>query len=55
MKIVTLCGSLKFKNEMMIVAEKVALKGNCVITPVYPVLDNFTRTKEQLECLKLPY
>lgn len=55
MKIITLCESLKFKNEMMIVAEKVALKGNCVITPVYPVLDNFIRTKEQLECLKLAH
>ena len=34
MKIITICGSLKFKNEMMKMAEKLALDGNCVITPV---------------------
>ena len=48
MKIITLCGSLKFKHEMMIVAEKMALEGNCILTPVYPVLENYERTDEQL-------
>ncbi len=52
MKVITLCGSLKFKKEMMIVAEKIALEGNCIITPVYPVLENYKRTDEQLEKLK---
>ena len=52
MKIVTLCGSLRFKREMMEVAEKMALEGNCILTPVYPVLDNIERTKEQLIKLK---
>ncbi len=52
MKIITLCGSLKFKKEMMIVAEKLALKGNCVLTPVYPILENYERTDEQLQQLK---
>lgn len=52
MKIITLCGSLKFKNEMMIIAEKMALKGNCILTPVYPVLENYERTNKQLEELK---
>ena len=47
MKIVTLCGSLKFKNEMMTVAEKMALEGYCILTPVYPVSDKMKRTKEQ--------
>ena len=37
---------------MMEVAEKLALEGNCVITPVYPTKDNFTRTDEQIESLK---
>lgn len=36
MKIITICGSLKFKDEMMKIAEKVELNGNCVITPIYP-------------------
>ena len=52
MKIITLCGSLKFKKEMMIIAEKMALEGNCIITPVYPVLENYERTNKQLEKLK---
>ena len=52
MKIVTLCGSLKFKNEMMTVAEKMALEGYCILTPVYPVSENMERTEEQLIKLK---
>lgn len=35
MKIITICGSMKYKKEMMEVAEKLALEGNCVITPIY--------------------
>ncbi len=52
MKIITLCGSLKFKKEMIEIAEKMALDGNCVLTPVYPVLENYKRTDRQLELLK---
>ena len=52
MKIITLCGSLKFKKEMMTIAEKMALDGYCVLTPVYPVSEKMERTKEQLIKLK---
>ncbi len=52
MKIVTLCGSLKFQKEMMRVAEKMALEGYCVLTPVYPVSKNLDITEEQLVKLK---
>ena len=52
MKIITLCGSLKFQKEMMEVAEKIALEGNCVLTPVYPTLKDYKRTEEQLQYLK---
>lgn len=52
MKIITLCGSLKFQKEMMIVAEKMALEGNCILTPVYPTLENLKRSEEQLQKLK---
>ena len=52
MKIVTLCGSLKFQKEMMTVAEKMALDGYCILTPVYPVSENMEKTKEQLIKLK---
>ena len=37
---------------MMIDAEKMALKGNCILTPVYPILENYERTDEQLEKMK---
>ena len=47
MKVITLCGSLKFQKEMMIVAEKMALEGDCILTPVY-----LKRSEEQLQKLK---
>ena len=37
MKKITVCGSLRFQKEMMEMAEKLELCGNCVITPIYPV------------------
>lgn len=52
MKVITLCGSLKFQKEMMIVAEKMALEGNCILTPVYPILKGSEKTDEQLKKLK---
>ena len=52
MKIVTLCGSLKLTKEMMTIAEKMALDGYCILTPVYPVSEDIDRTKEQLIKLK---
>ena len=52
MKIITLCGSLKFQKEMMTFAEKMALDGYCVLTPVYTVSEKMERTKEQLIKLK---
>lgn len=33
MRIITVCGSYKFKKEMIEIAEKMTLKGNCIITP----------------------
>ena len=52
MKVITICGSLKFKDEMMKIAIDLALKGNCVITPIYPVDDYKSKyTKEEIETL----
>ena len=34
MKIITVCGSYKFKKEMTEITEKMALNGNCMITPI---------------------
>lgn len=52
MKTITLCGSLKFQKEMMTVAEKMALEGNCILSPIYPVIENCERTDKQLRKLK---
>ena len=34
MKVITVCGSYKYKNEMKEIMEKMALKGNCMLTPI---------------------
>ena len=52
MKIITLCGSLKFQKEMMTVAEKMALEGYCILPPVYSVSGKIDITKKQLINLK---
>ena len=52
MKVITLCGSLKFKKEMMETAEKMGLEGNCILTPVYPISENLEKTEKQLGKLK---
>jgi hypothetical protein len=35
MKIITICGSLKFKKEIMEISEIMELKGNCILPPIY--------------------
>ena len=35
MKIITVCGSLRFIKEMLQIAEKLELEGNSVLLPVY--------------------
>lgn len=52
MKVITICGSLKFGADMRYWAEKLALEGNCVLPPIYPILeDKGAYTSEQLEIL----
>ena len=52
MKIITICGSLKFKNKMIEVAEKLELQENAVITPIYPTNSNKDAyTDEQVDVL----
>lgn len=34
MKVITVCGSYKFRKEMMEITEKMALEGNCMLTPI---------------------
>lgn len=52
MKIITVCGSLRFQEEMMKISEEMELQGNCVITPIYPTNpDKDAYTDEQVEVL----
>lgn len=52
MKVITICGSMKFQKEIMEIAEKMALLGDCVLAPVYHVLEYIEITKEQLQKIK---
>ena len=36
MKIITICGSLKFKQEILEMGEYLQLQGNCVLLPIFP-------------------
>ena len=52
MKIITICGSLKFKDEMIKISEELELEGNAVIAPIYPTSeDKDAYTDEQAEIL----
>lgn len=52
MKIITVCGSYKFKKEMTEITEKMAFNGNCMITPIdLSKQEKEVYTKEQLEIL----
>ena len=42
MKIITICGSYKFKKELISIAEKQTLQGNCVLMP-----NELTKRKEE--------
>lgn len=46
MKVITIYGSLRFVKEMMEIAEKMELQGNCMLVPIYnpnrPNKDSFT-------------
>ena len=52
MKVITLCGSMRFKKDMMKTAQELAIEGNCVLTPTYPVLEDVEITDEIREKLK---
>lgn len=47
MKIITICGSLRFQKEMMEIAEKMELEGNCILTVIYPTKENKDAYTEQ--------
>lgn len=39
-KVITICGSLKFRDEMMKVAMQMELAGNIILTPIFPITDD---------------
>lgn len=51
-KIITICGSLKFKDEMIKLAIQLQLKGNVALTPAFPVDSSKTNyTEEEISML----
>ena len=51
MRIITVCGSLRFEQEMKYHAEKLALEGNCVLTIIYSTKRKEEYTKDEINNL----
>ena len=49
MKVITICGSMRYKKEMIKVTEELALKGYCILTPMYQVTANIEINEKQKE------
>ena len=52
MKVITICGSLKYQSIMMEEAQKLTMEGNCVLTPTYPVIKDYKISQEEMNNLK---
>ena len=50
--IITICGSLKYKQEMIEIAEKMTFAGHCVLTPLFRMNPDVLPTPEQMQMLK---
>lgn len=51
MKIITVCGNLKFKNQIMQITEQMELAGNCMLSIIYPTnpdKDAYTNTEADM-------
>lgn len=48
MRIITVCGSFKFKDEMMKTAEQLELTGNVALIPIFPLNNINAFTEEEL-------
>ncbi|QQO10355.1 hypothetical protein [Breznakiella homolactica] len=51
MKIITICGSLKFEADIKQYTERLALEGNCVLSIIYPVKAKEEYTHEEIDLL----
>lgn len=53
MKIIKVCGSLRFQQQMMEISKIMQLKGNCMLAPIYPINgDKDTYTEEKMNYAK---
>lgn len=51
MKIITVCGSYKYKKEMIEITELMTLQGNCMLTPnelTRPNKDSYTKEEAEM-------
>ena len=54
MKIITMCGSLKFEEDIKLHHRRLAFEGNCVIG-LLPTIPNVQETPEQIELLGIEH
>ncbi|MDR1215642.1 MAG: hypothetical protein LBK25_03065 [Treponema sp.] len=53
MKIITICRSLKFEQDMRSYAEKLELEGNCVLSVIYPTKNKEEYTENEINILEI--
>ncbi len=47
-KVITVCGSLKFIEQIKFCSEKLELEGNCVLGIIYPTKDDYAENEIEL-------
>jgi hypothetical protein len=52
MKVITMCGSLRFEDIIKNYTEKLELEGNCVLSIIYPAKDKDSYTNEKIHILE---
>jgi RimJ/RimL family protein N-acetyltransferase len=55
MKIITICGSLKFEQEMKYYAERLELEGNCVLSIIYYTKRKEDYTNDEISFLQMAH
>jgi hypothetical protein len=53
MKVITMCGSLRFEDIIKYYTQKLELAGNCVLSVVYPTKEKSSYTNEELYTLEI--
>jgi predicted house-cleaning noncanonical NTP pyrophosphatase (MazG superfamily) len=53
MKVITVCGSLRFEEIMKKYAEKLGLEGNCILSVIYPTKNKDEYTDEEIHNLEM--